>query len=820
MRGDGFSFIMKSLIKFIVLITFFPFVLMTYNNCGEGTFKANRSINSRVNLTLSLLEKPESFTKSNQARFVFQARSQGSGIKEIQCKIDNGAYGVCSSPKLLNNLSEGNHSFSIKAVNQAGGTSDVISHQWTVDTRRPTLRITSHPEETTGYSSASFTFQAGDTGSGLREVQCKVDREPYRQCYNPISLNHLSEGVHTIMIRGGDKAGNSSSVASYQWNVDLSIFGSQPGCLNRHSSIESSDTKNAYPTQILSGKGSHWYYVAWVWRNYSGAENNHSLSVMRSRDLINWFNTCGESLSMPISSSSKTVLDPLPTRSGLGNNIKLGFDSSGNPIITYHKYRTIDGRNTTQIYNAYFINNKWEIHQMTDWTLLYDYSGGGSLPGNAKSDSKFGMSDVKVTPDGRMYQGLRRSSDNNSNGSSGYPEPGTWFLNYTGGRLRVTEKVTKDESGHYSHIDTFQSFKRKSVPNTALTSENSSFNGKFRSKRVWASYDSRWIYVNGDWDNDGSNEPGLFDRNWSKFYLYMNNGSRFGTPLQFGNISEYFWPLVGDWGDGGSTSIGLWSPSQEKSYLKEQLTSGPADQVLNNLPPDMTDSPLVWHEHRPDLLYFIKYDVMPGNRDRGYNCDGTKREDREIPESPGCLEKFHTKLYLYEYDVTNERWGREFIDDAWGGAKVRFGLRVLKNIKIIVYYDTDRRIKVALKKENLPWEKQVIDSNMYFDGWDAHNYLSAYVDIKSNIHITGNMHADEMKYWVSNGLSLTSFSRQSLEQDPKRVTYPKFVRNHRGTLLFLFRVGGSGNGYWRIIRYNEFTGTWSTYHNDKLFDKY
>ena len=50
---------MKILIKFIVLITFFPLILMIYNNCGdEGAFRANRSINSppvlRNNLRISI----------------------------------------------------------------------------------------------------------------------------------------------------------------------------------------------------------------------------------------------------------------------------------------------------------------------------------------------------------------------------------------------------------------------------------------------------------------------------------------------------------------------------------------------------------------------------------------------------------------------------------------------------------------------------------------------------------------------------------------------------------------------------------------------
>ena len=173
--------------------------------------------------SLTLLEKPEAVTRSNQARFVFQARSQGSGIKEIQCKIDNGAYGVCSSPKLLNNLSEGNHTLMARSVDRAGNFSDVVSYQWTVDQTNPTMRITSKPENLTGSRNASFSFTAEDSGSGIERIECRLDGRAFETCQSPKIFSNLLEGDHTFSVRARDRADNPSSVETHNWSVIITF---------------------------------------------------------------------------------------------------------------------------------------------------------------------------------------------------------------------------------------------------------------------------------------------------------------------------------------------------------------------------------------------------------------------------------------------------------------------------------------------------------------------------------------------------------------------------------------------------------------------
>ena len=754
--------------------------------------------------TIRFTKKPPVITRDQRAVFRFSGINNNQGIVSYKCQLDGGTSQACSNPHTLSGLSSGQHSFSVVGLDSANKESQPITYVWLIDTSKPIVKITSHPENSSNNRNASFAFQANDTGSTIKSLECRIDNNSFSACQGTISYTNLSTGKHDFFVRATDEVGNFSS-ATYTWYIGET---NMVGCKTSEADIDRSDTRNAYPTPILSKKGNNWYYMAWVWRETGGVQTNHTLSIVRSKDLKHWYNTCGERINLPISSNSKTVLDQLPQNSGLGNNVKIGFDLQVNPIVSYHKFTTMNGKKTTQIYNAHFINNKWSIHRMTDWTVARELSGGGSLP---RSNNTASFSAVKIAPNGKMYQGLLRADSDNT----GTPERGTWILEYVNDQLRVTSQKL---SPSRDTGDPFENLNRGSLPPDAVTAENSNFNGLFRSKRVWASYDPGWIQLRGDWNNDGNTNPGLFNRNLSKFYLYTDNGSDFVVPFQFGSKEKYYWPLVGSWGIHGQSSIGLWSPSANKYYIKRQLSGGPADQVITGTPPSgVTDSPLLWHQRKPNITHFIKYDVMPGNRDHGYNCDGTPRTDRQMPEPSSCWNLFHTKLYLYEYDVENGQWEKTFIDNTWGGAKVRFFLKVFKNLTIITYYDINRKIKIALRQGNSSWRKSVIDSTITFDGWDAHNTLVVEVDLKNNIHVTGNMHADAMKYWISNGLDINSFTRQALQQSPDRSTYPTFFRGPKGEFLFRFRVGSSTNGLWRILQYNEFTETWTPFIGSYLF---
>ena len=78
-----------------------------------------------------------------------------------QCKLDDGAFAACTSPKSYSNLADGQHTFTVKATDAAGNTSEA-AYTWTIDATPPTVSITSTPPALTNSRSASFTFTASE----------------------------------------------------------------------------------------------------------------------------------------------------------------------------------------------------------------------------------------------------------------------------------------------------------------------------------------------------------------------------------------------------------------------------------------------------------------------------------------------------------------------------------------------------------------------------------------------------------------------------------------------------------------------------------
>ena len=94
--------------------------------------------------------KPAALVDSTTANFTFSGNDgAGSGVASFECRIDAGAWGTCTSPREYTSLAEGNHSFEVKAIDQAGNTDATpATYSWTVDTTGPAVQIELRPLRT------------------------------------------------------------------------------------------------------------------------------------------------------------------------------------------------------------------------------------------------------------------------------------------------------------------------------------------------------------------------------------------------------------------------------------------------------------------------------------------------------------------------------------------------------------------------------------------------------------------------------------------------------------------------------------------------
>jgi hypothetical protein len=98
-------------------------------------------------------------------------------------------------------------------------------------------------------------------------------------------------------------------------------------------------------------------------------------------------------------------------------------------------------------------------------------------------------------------------------------------------------------------------------------------------------------------------------------------------------------------------------------------------------------------------------------------------------------------------------------------------------------------------------------------GWDSHNYVTMAVDSDGQLHVSGNMHGDPLVYFrtiragdISTLTRVETMVRDGIEN---AVTYPRFLEDAAGRLVFSYRDGASGSGVTYYNRYDPATRTWS-----------
>lgn len=613
-------------------------------------------------------------------------------------------------------------------------------------------------------------------------------------------------------------------------------FGTWPATCS--ASPYPNETANAYPTGFQQAVADDWVYIAWVWRLSGDAATNHSVSAMKSKDMKTWLNLCGALVSLPVTPSSPTVIDPVPTQSGLLNShLVLSFDGQKRPLITYHKHvdkRLADGstRSTTQAFNARWDGTSGTIYQITSWDSLYVFGGGGSLPA---SDTSISFSGVQVGPSGALAQRLSRSQADDAackavedagGECSAFPKTGTWALQDSSKGLALRQPLVAVSAAALASPDPFENpptaaLSVGAVENAPLSSDPAAAKWVIRTKMSRA--EVRWITLRADFDGDGSNNPGLFDRYNSRFSLDAGGANK---TFRFGAQDGLFWPLTGDWDSDGVTTIGVHSPVTLTTHLKNDLAGGTADATLSGpiaSVPKIADSPLKWHTVNPAARYAIKWEVLPTNRDCPYDCQGVPLVTATgcQPNPTPCLDsaRMSSNLYLFEYDEASKTWNKSLIDRAWGGSAPGFDFLTFKNVQLVLYYGADRYARIAQRaRQGGSWSAWAITTlDTRFGGWDGHNYLTMTIDTNHEVHLSGNMHASALVYFRGTGYlgdaaPLTYTKLGMTGANESQTTYPQFLRSPTGELLFTYRSGSSGNGDTFVDRYDERARSWTPLH--------
>ena len=160
--------------------------------------------------TVSIADpKPSNLSNTRSASFTFTANAP------TQCKLDAGPFAPCTSTASYTNLSDGPHTFTVRAADAAGNSTE-DSHTWTIETRAPSAAVSSAPPALTNSRLATFVFAADEPS----RFECRLDGGTFLPCSSPASYQGLGEGGHTFAVRPIDGVGNLGVAVSRSWRID------------------------------------------------------------------------------------------------------------------------------------------------------------------------------------------------------------------------------------------------------------------------------------------------------------------------------------------------------------------------------------------------------------------------------------------------------------------------------------------------------------------------------------------------------------------------------------------------------------------------
>ena len=107
----------------------------------------------------SIESGPQGATRRTSATFTFGSSPSGVGF---QCRLDGGAFELCSSPRSYSGLGGGTHTFEVRAIDDAGNIDPApAARSWTIDlTTPPIAALTATPDLVLTGDSVTFDASA------------------------------------------------------------------------------------------------------------------------------------------------------------------------------------------------------------------------------------------------------------------------------------------------------------------------------------------------------------------------------------------------------------------------------------------------------------------------------------------------------------------------------------------------------------------------------------------------------------------------------------------------------------------------------------
>jgi Ca2+-binding RTX toxin-like protein len=332
---------------------------------------------------------PSDPSNSSSASFSFSGtdNSTPSGSLTFECDLDGTGFTACTSPQSYTGLSDGSHTFQVRAIDGDGNVDPTpASFTWTIDATAPDTTIDSSPSNPSNSSSASFSFSGTDAGTGVASFECDLDGGGFSTCTSPQSYSSLADGSHTFQVRAIDGAGNvDPTPASFTWTIDTvapTISVAAGGmCASSGGTMNLTVADSSGNPLMLSGSSSNTTAVPNANIVFGGSGSNRTVAITA----VSGSTVRTATLTITVSDGANTASTTITVIVGTsGNNTALNGTSGADLILGLDGNDTLNGLDGNDLLCGGAKNDTLNGGANSD--TLRGEAGNDTLTGGANAD--------------------------------------------------------------------------------------------------------------------------------------------------------------------------------------------------------------------------------------------------------------------------------------------------------------------------------------------------------------------------------------------------------------------------------------------------